>query len=181
VSRLDRDAVIRAAIALADERSLEAVGVRQVAERLRVTPMALYRHVGGKDGMLDGVADALYGEIELPRSEHGWWDELELLAHSTRRVLLAHPWAVPLFSRPLAGPHARALGQALQDALRRAGFSARETDELHHQLANLLFALVAPELHGRTNRAAFRRGLDMLHAGLEARLGRHALRSSEPR
>lgn len=172
MSRLDRGAVVRAAIELADERGLGAVGVRQVAERLGVTPMALYRHVGGKDGLLDGVADALYAEIELPPPNEDWWDGLRLLAHSTRRVLLAHRWSVPLFARPLAGPHAQALGEALQDALRRAGFSARETDELHHQLANLLFALVAPELHGRTNRAAFQRGLDMLHAGLEARLGR---------
>jgi AcrR family transcriptional regulator len=169
VSRLDRDAVLRAAIALADERGLRAVGVRQVAERLGVTPMALYRHVGGKDELFDGVADVLYGEIELPRPDQDWWHGLEVLAHSTRRVLLVHPWSVPLLSRPLDGPHASALGEALRDALRRAGFSARETNELHHQLANLLFALVAPELHGKTNRAAFQRGLDMLHAGLEAR------------
>jgi AcrR family transcriptional regulator len=170
VSRLDREAVVRAAIALADERGLEAVGVRQVAERLGVTPMALYRHVGGKDGLLDGVADALYAEIELPRPDDDGWEGLALVARSTRSVLLAHAWSVPLFSRPLVGPHTRALPEALRAALRRAGFSARETDELHHQLANLLFALVAPELRGRANRAAFERGLDMLLAGLKARL-----------
>jgi AcrR family transcriptional regulator len=163
---------VQAAIALGDERGLGAVGVRQVADRLGVTPMALYRHVGDKEGLLDGVADALYAEIELPRPHEGWWDGLERLAHSTRRVLLAHAWSVPLFSRPLPGRHAHALSEALQDTLRRAGFSVRETNELHHQLANLLFALVAPELHARTNRAAFQRGLDMLHAGLEARLTR---------
>lgn len=170
MSRLDRDTVVRSAIALADKRGLGAVGVRQVAEALGVTPMALYRHVGPKDGLLDAVADALYAEIDLPGPDEDWWDGLRALAHSTRRVLIAHAWSVPFFSRPLAGPHARALGEALQGALRRAGFSPRETDELHHQLANMLFALVAPELHGRTNRAAFQRGLDMLHAGLEARL-----------
>lgn len=170
MSRINRDAVVRAAIALADKRGLGAVGLRQVAERLGVTPMALYRHVGDKDGLLDGMADALYAEIELPRPDEDPWDGLGVLAHSTRRVLLEHAWSVPLFSRPLAGPHAHALAEALQDALRRVGFSARETDELHHQLANLLFALVAPELHARTNRAAFQRGLDMLLAGLEARL-----------
>src|ERR1700693_2866625 len=97
VSRLDRDAVVRAAIALADERGLAAVGVRQVAERLGVTPMALYRHVGDKDGLFDCVADALYAEIDLPRPDEDWWDGLELLAYSTRRVLLAHTWSVPLF------------------------------------------------------------------------------------
>ncbi len=170
MSRLDRDAVVTAAIALADERGLDAVGVRQVAERLDVTPMALYRHVGDKDGLLGCVTDALYGEIECPRPGDDWWHDLVVLARSTRRVLLAHPWSVPLFGRPLDGPHAQALHDALQGAFRRAGFSERETDELHHQLANIVFALIAPELHGKTNRAAFERGLELLHAGLEARL-----------
>ena len=170
VSRLNHDTVVRTAIALADERGLASVGLRQVADRLGVTPMALYRHVGGKEGLLDGMADALYAEIELPQPGEDWWGALEKLAHSTRRVLLAHSSSVPLFSRPLHGPHAHALTEALQDTLRRAGFSARETNELHHQLANLLLALVTPELRGQINRAAFQRGLTMLHAGLEARL-----------
>ena len=51
----------------------------------------------------------------------------------------------------------------------RAGFSGREAAELHDQLTNMLFALVAPELAGRRNRAAFERGLELLHDGLAAR------------
>jgi hypothetical protein len=34
----------------------------------------------------------------------------------------------------------------------------------------MVFALVVPELAGRRNRAAFERALELLHAGLEARL-----------
>jgi AcrR family transcriptional regulator len=170
MSRLDREGVLGAAIAVGDELGFDRVGVRRVADRLGVTPMALYRHVGGKDGLLDGTADALYAELDLPRPGDDWWDALARLARSTRRVLLAHPWAVPLFSRPLAGPHARALGDVLLATLRDAGFSAREADELHGQLTGMVFALVTPELHGRRNRAAFERGLALLHAGLEARL-----------
>lgn len=81
-----------------------------------------------------------------------------------------HPWAVPLFSRPLAGAHGHALAQALEANLRTAGFSKSEAAELHDQLSNLVFALVAPELRGKRNRAAFERGLELLHAGLETRL-----------
>lgn len=33
----------------------------------------------------------------------------------------------------------------------------------------MFFALVIPELRGTPNRAAFERGLELLHAGLEAR------------
>jgi AcrR family transcriptional regulator len=173
VSRLTRDAVVDEALALGDERGLAAVTVRGVANRLGVTPMALYRHVGDKDGLLDALADRLYGELRLPGPADEWWDGLAGLARSTRLVLLAHPWAVPLFSRPLPGPRAHALGEALSGALRSARFSAREAAELHDQLSNMVFALVAPELHGRTNRAAFERGLELLRDGLTARLSRH--------
>jgi hypothetical protein len=36
----------------------------------------------------------------------------------------------------------------------------------------MTFALVAPELAGTPDRAAFERGLELLHDGLEARLAR---------
>jgi Bacterial regulatory proteins, tetR family len=42
---VSREAVLAAALRLADEHGLEAVTMHAVAERLRVTPMALYRHV----------------------------------------------------------------------------------------------------------------------------------------
>jgi AcrR family transcriptional regulator len=172
MSRLTRDAVLAQALALGDESGLEAVTIRGVADRLGVTPMALYRHVGDKEGLLDGLADVLYSGLRLPEPGDDWWDGLARLARSTRAVLLDHPWAVPLFSRPAAGPHARALGDVLADTFEAAGFSAREADELHHQLSNIVFALVRPELHGRTNRAAFERGLELLRDGLAARLAR---------
>jgi AcrR family transcriptional regulator len=172
VSRLTRDTVLAGAIALGDARGLEAVTIRGLANRLGVTPMALYRHVGDKEGLLDGLVDALYAELRIPDPAGDWWEELADLARSTRAVLLAHPWAVPLFSRPLGGPHAVALGSALPGVLRTAGFSGAEAAELHGQLSNMLFALVQPELGGKRNRAAFERGLELLHDGLTARLSR---------
>jgi hypothetical protein len=64
------------------------------------------------------------------------------------------------------------LDEALAAALRGAGFSAREASELHEQLSAIVFALVAPEVAGRPNRARFARGLELLHDGLAARLAR---------
>jgi len=172
VSRLTRDTVLAEALALGDACGFDAVTIRGVADRLGVTPMALYRHVGDKEGLLDGLADALYAELRIPDPADDWWEGLAGLARSTRAVLLEHPWAVPLFSRPLAGPHALALLSALAAALRTAGFSGGEATELHDQLSNMLFALVRPELSGRRNRAAFERGLELLRDGLAARLSR---------
>ncbi len=175
--RLDRDAVLRTALALADQVGLDAVSLRAVAARIGVTPMALYRYVESKEDLLDGMADLLYAKLHVPpeREEpEGWWDDLAGLARSTRRLVLRHPAAARLFTRPLAGPHARKLGDALLGALRRAGFSDAAAAELHEQLSQMVFALILPDLGRRTrSRArdeAFERGIELLHAGLEARL-----------
>jgi len=170
MARLDRTMVLNAAISLADDVGLEGTTVRRLAERLGVTPMALYRHVADKGDLLDGMADRLYAELELPAAGGDWWEGLAGLARSARRVLLAHPWAVPLFARPLAGGHARALDAALRAVLLDAGFTPAAARELHGQLTGMVFSLVALEQHGRRNRAAFERGLELLRAGLEARL-----------
>ncbi|WP_454228647.1 TetR/AcrR family transcriptional regulator [Propioniciclava flava] len=56
-SRLDRAQVIAAAIAHADECGLEATSMRKVAERLHVTPMALYKHVENRSELIDEMLD----------------------------------------------------------------------------------------------------------------------------
>ena len=108
-------------------------------------------------------------DIELPAPESEWWEGLRHAARSVRALLLAHPWAVPLFARSLVSPNAQALDAAMRSAFSRAGFSATEAGELHDQLSSMVFVLVAPELRGKPNRAAFERGLELLHAGPEAR------------
>jgi AcrR family transcriptional regulator len=170
VASLDLEAVVDAAVSLADDAGLDAVSVRRVASRLEVTPMALYRYVESKNDLLDAMAERAYESLTLPEPDAEWWHGLAELARSTRRVLLARPWAAPLFARPISGPNGRAVDEALRGALRNAGFSEAQARELHDQLSNMVFALVAPELQGKRNRAAFERGLELLHAGLEARL-----------
>src|SRR5260370_16919206 len=61
-----RQAILDAAVALADERGLDAVSMRAVAERVGVTPMALYPHVGSKAELLDAMMGRLIGELLPP-------------------------------------------------------------------------------------------------------------------
>ena len=42
---------------MADEKGIEALTMAAVAERLGVTPMALYRHVAYKTDLLDGLVE----------------------------------------------------------------------------------------------------------------------------
>jgi hypothetical protein len=55
------------------------------------------------------------------------------------------------------------LAETLEGALRRAGFRGREIPELHDQLSAMVFALS----RSSGGNAAFERGLDLLHTGLE--------------
>ena len=61
--RLDRERVLRTAIALADEAGIDGVSMRAIAKLLDVVPMALYKHVAGKGDLLDGMIDIVVAEI----------------------------------------------------------------------------------------------------------------------
>ncbi|MFR9775241.1 TetR/AcrR family transcriptional regulator C-terminal domain-containing protein [Micromonospora sp. MS34] len=121
---LDRPAIV-AACALADAGGLDAVTLRGVAARLDVLPMRLYRHLDSRDDLLDLIADAACGEIELPGPDAGdWRDRLRALAAATVVVARRHPWYVTLLgSRPPYGPHGLAYQGWLFAALNRPGLS----------------------------------------------------------
>jgi len=91
--QLNRDRVLAAAVALADAEGVDAVSMRGLAQRLGVVPMALYKHVANKDELLDGMIDAVVGEIEPPVSEVDWRTTVRRRILSARTVLLRHPWA----------------------------------------------------------------------------------------
>jgi len=132
---LDRRRVLTAAIGYIDEHGLEALTMRRLGAHLGVEGMALYRHVTGREDLLDGVVelviDALYGDPEVylaPR--HGWQDYLQRLAHGVRRMAIAHPEVFPLVAtRPPAAPWVRPPLRSLRwlesflDALTDHGFS----------------------------------------------------------
>ena len=62
-ARIARAQVLAEALGLADEEGLEALTMAALAERLGVTPMALYRHVANKADLLDGVVEVLLTEF----------------------------------------------------------------------------------------------------------------------
>ena len=63
---LSRERVLRAGIDLADKGGLDAVSMRKLGQALRVEAMSLYKHVAGKDDILDGIADLVMGDFEVP-------------------------------------------------------------------------------------------------------------------
>jgi AcrR family transcriptional regulator len=61
-----RAEILDIAVALADQRGLAAVSMRAIAERVGVTPMALYPYIGNKAALLDGMLGHLLGHLLPP-------------------------------------------------------------------------------------------------------------------
>jgi AcrR family transcriptional regulator len=120
---LSRDRVLRAAVRLADEGGLDAVSMRRLGQALRVEAMSLYKHVAGKDDVLDGMADLITGDFDVPSDDADWRSAIRLSATSAHEVLLRHPWAGALIeSRVSAGPARLRYLDAVIGVLSAAGF-----------------------------------------------------------
>jgi TetR/AcrR family transcriptional regulator, tetracycline repressor protein len=60
---LEADEIVDAAIVILRERGLDAVSMRNVADRLGVSTMPLYSRVGNKEALIDAVADQLLADL----------------------------------------------------------------------------------------------------------------------
>jgi AcrR family transcriptional regulator len=138
--RLNRDRVLRAAVALADEAGIDAVSMRKLAEELGVVPMALYKHVANKEELLDGMVDIVVGEIDPPVSDADWKSAIRMRILSARRSLQRHPWAPgAIESRTDPSPVLLAYIDSMIGILRAGGFSADLTHHALHAMGSRLY------------------------------------------
>lgn len=145
--RIDRERVLDAAAAIADEAGLEALTMRALAARLGVKPMSIYHHVAGKDAVLDGLVDRVFTEMTLPTPGRPWRAEVAARARSARQVLVRHPWAVGLLEGR-RNPGASNLRQhdAMLGVLREAGFSLELAGHAYALLDAYVYGFVVQEV-----------------------------------
>ena len=121
---LSRERVLRTAIELADKDGIESLSMRRLGRVLGVEAMSLYNHVASKDDLLDGLADIIVGEIDVPSGAGDWKAAMRRRAISARDVLARHPWAGGLMeSRTSPSPARMRYPDAVIGILRRADFS----------------------------------------------------------
>ncbi|MBP0457770.1 TetR/AcrR family transcriptional regulator [Streptomyces montanisoli] len=115
---LSRERIVAAAGALVDAEGLEAVSTRRLAAELGVSGPSLYNHFRTKDAILEAVADAVSGQIDLSMFDEGdardWRTALHDWAVSYRAALADHPRLVPVLAR---GPGRRPAGLRVADAV----------------------------------------------------------------
>ena len=132
---LTLEAIVDAALGHVEKSGLAGLTMRHLGRRLQVEAASLYRHVPGKDRLLDAVVERLVDDMYrdedvLLEPANGWQDFLQRLAHGVRRVALAHPKTFPLVaSRPPEAPWLRpplrslAWVETFLGGLRQEGFS----------------------------------------------------------
>lgn len=130
--RLDRSKVVEGAIGLADAQGLDAVSMRNVADRLGVTAMALYKHVANRSQLVDEMLDDVLGGMASAPTAAGWADTVRARIFAARDLLTTHAWVrEAIETRELATPRTLAHMDSLMAAMFNGGLSA---DLVHHAM-----------------------------------------------
>jgi AcrR family transcriptional regulator len=99
---LSIDAIVQAAIAIADDEGLDAGSMARVARALGFTAMSLYRHIAGKEELLQLMWNAsAQGAEQLVLEGQGWRERLCFWALVQREMIDRHPWITQM---PMAAP-----------------------------------------------------------------------------
>ena len=144
---LSRERAMSAAVELADDKGIDAVTMRKLAQALGVEAMSLYHHVASKSDILDGMVDLVFSEIDLPDEEADWTDAMTDRSRSVRAALLRHRWAIGLMeSRTSPGPATMRHHDAVIGACRRAGFSVEMTAHAFSLMDSYIYGFVLQEV-----------------------------------
>jgi AcrR family transcriptional regulator len=148
--QLTRAGILDAALALVDEEGFAALTMRNLAGRLGVVPMALYRHVANKADLVGAVLDAASARVTMPSTELEWRIGLTELAAAIRSELLEHPGLVaPLVNSPSLGPSALAIAEYGYSVMAPAGFEHDDLERGVNAIVAYTLGFVALEVPRR--------------------------------
>lgn len=125
---LSIDAIVRAAVELADADGLAALSMRKVADKLGVGAMTLYTYVPGKDELVGLMVDAVQRERADTRTlDGGWREKLEAVARDLWDICHRHMWLLQAGSeRTPIGPNTMEAYESELAAVADAGLTTSE-------------------------------------------------------
>ena len=146
--RLDRDAIVEAALRSIDQRGAQGLTMRGLGQDLGVEAMSLYRYVTGREDVLEAVVtrllQGLRAELDDQLTET-WQGYLQTLAHAVRRIAVEHAAAFPLVATrhpaaPWLRPPLRSL-ELVEDflaTLSRHGFTDEQVVDTYRAFSSFL-------------------------------------------
>ena len=142
---LTRDAIVAAAVELADADGLAALSMKRLAERLGCGTMSLYRHVASKDELVTFMLSTGPGPPPTVSDTEDWRVALRNWSIGLWDVYHRHPWILASASPgPPADPGQ--LGWLDAGLATLAGTGLRERDKLSAVIAVLHFVRGAAAL-----------------------------------
>lgn len=101
---LTREAIVQAAIVLADAEGIDAVSIRRIATELGARTMSIYTYIDRKEDLFDLMVDEVAGDVIVPGALPADWREATLtIARRERAAVRKHPWIIELVGRRSAG------------------------------------------------------------------------------
>jgi len=165
-ARTSREQIIDKAVELLLDEPLQQISIHGLARALGLSPMALYKHIGGKDALLQAVAARLMDELRPELPEDAWQQQLRAWALAVRRHFLQYPVLLGLMGwrEHIASAW---LAQVVQLArvLQRAGYADAALADAVQWSSGALFNAVYMEIVGRASGAQLsREDIDRLPA-----------------
>ena len=121
---IKRAEVLRIALEILDHSGAEALTMRNLAQHLKVTPMALYNHFTDRSALLREVSDMVYLQVSKDggRESGSIRQRIECLLLAYQKLVLKHPnLTLAIFSNPnIFSAEARRITSNLSELLKEA-------------------------------------------------------------
>lgn len=125
---LSAEAIVDAAVRIADAEGLEAISMARVAAALKFTTMSLYRYVASKDELLQLMFNAsACGAESIVLEGDDWRSRLRSWAIIQRDMLDLHPWITQMrMAAPPLAPNSLHFVERALEALDGTGLADAE-------------------------------------------------------
>lgn len=172
---LDRQTILEHAFALLDAEGEKGLTMRDLARRLGVTPMALYRHVGARADLLASMVEETFSGWSAGEGRGSARDRLEQLLSAYCALVLRHPnLTMAIFSDPALYEGAPSdLTERLDSLLMEADVPPRQVATWRNILVDFTHGYALAEAANRSTTAssAYSESLALLFDAMPKRDG----------
>lgn len=136
--QLTREAIVDAAVRVAERDGLAKLSMRNLATELGFEVMSLYTHVNNKADVHTSMVERSVEQLTLPDIDDTfeWRTALREHALDLKALFERHPWSVELWLRSIPGPRRFDLMDWQLAAFAASGLSEQDAHKAYHALFN---------------------------------------------
>lgn len=169
-ARFSREQVAREAVALVDVEGFDGLTLRAVAQRLGVTPAALYTYVANKDELVALTLARILANSVPPVVPPGWRAALRFLAGSVRALAQRHPVITSAYRCGFMGfPEAQDVARRVLERLVADGFTVQEARIAYATVEGFALGHAVTAASDPERAGYFEDGLGLVVDGIAAR------------